>query len=102
MGTIPTFLVGHMSGENWDPAWRQGRDLYRDVWMGSQQAWLGEQLARLFGRHPAIAGWLVSNEMPLYGGPGTTEEITAWARLVVQAVRAGGATQPVSLGDGAW
>ena len=40
--------------------------------------------------------------MPLYGGAGTTEEITAWARLVVQAVRAAGATQPISLGDGAW
>jgi endo-1,4-beta-mannosidase len=22
MATIPTFIVGHMSGENWDPAWR--------------------------------------------------------------------------------
>ena len=31
--TIPTFIVGHMSGENWDPPWRQGRDLYRDVWL---------------------------------------------------------------------
>ena len=24
LGTIPTFIVGHMSGENWDPAWRRG------------------------------------------------------------------------------
>jgi hypothetical protein len=31
--TIPTFIVGHMSGENWDPAWRSGRHLYNDVWM---------------------------------------------------------------------
>ncbi len=23
VGTIPTFIVGHMSGQNWDPAWRQ-------------------------------------------------------------------------------
>src|SRR5262245_5173510 len=22
LGTIPTVIVGHMSGENWDPAWR--------------------------------------------------------------------------------
>jgi endo-1,4-beta-mannosidase len=28
--------------------------------------------------------------------------VTPWARLVVQAVRAGGGTQPVSIGDGAW
>ena len=102
LGTIPTFIVGHMSGENWDPAWRAGRDLYRDVWLVSQQAWLAAEIARRFGSHPSVVGWLVSNEMPLYGGPGTTEEITAWARILVQAIRSSGATQPVSLGDGAW
>ena len=100
--TIPTFIVGHMSGENWDPVWRQGRDLYRDVWMVSQQAWFAAELARRFGSHPAVAGWLVSNEMPIYGGPGTIEEITSWARLIVQAVRSAGVAQPVSIGDGAW
>src|SRR5262245_36583861 len=102
LGTIPTFVVGHMSGQNWDPAWRRGRDLYRDVWLVSQQAWLAGEIARRFGDHRAVVGWLVSNEMPLYGGAGTSDEIVAWARLVVQAVRAAGATQPISLGDGAW
>ena len=38
MTTVPTFLVGHMSGENWDPAWRGDRDLYSDVWLVSRQA----------------------------------------------------------------
>jgi endo-1,4-beta-mannosidase len=102
MRTIPTFLVGHMSGENWDPAWRHGRDLYRDVWMVSQQAWFAAEIARRFGGHEAVCAWLVSNEMPLYGGRGSADEITAWARIVVQAVRSAGATQPISLGDGAW
>ncbi len=102
LGTIPTFIVGHMSGENWDPAWRDGRDLYRDVWMVSQQAWFAAEIARRFGSHQAIVGWLVSNEMPIYGGPATIEEITAWARLIVQGIRSAGVTQPVSLGDGAW
>ena len=102
LGTIPTFVVGHMSGQNWDPAWRDGRDLYRDAWLVSQQAWLAGELARRFGRHRAVVGWLVSNEMPLYGGPAAAEEIEAWARPIVQAVRAAGATQPISLGDGAW
>ena len=100
--TIPTFLVGHMSGENWDPAWRGGRDLYRDVWLVSQQAWFAAEIAGRFGAHEAVAGWLVSNEMPIYGGPASSDEIAAWARLVVQAVRSAGATQPVSIGDGAW
>ena len=102
MGTVPTFIVGHMSGENWDPAWRQGRDLYGDVWMVARQAWFVRQLTRRFAGHPAVAGWLLSNEMPLYGGPASEPAVTAWAELLVQAVRAGGGTQPVSLGDGAW
>ena len=102
LGTIPTFIVGHMSGENWDPAWREGRDLYRDVWLVSQQAWFAGEIARRFRTHAAVAGWLISNEMPLYGGPAAAEEVTAWARILVQAVRAAGADQPISLGDGAW
>ncbi len=102
LGTIPTFIVGHMSGQNWDPAWRAGRDLYRDVWFVSQQAWFAAEIAKRFGAHPAIVGWLLSNEMPNYGGAGTTEEITAWVRLLVQAIRSSGATQPVSTGDGVW
>ena len=102
MRTIPTLLVGHMSGENWDPAWRAGRDLYTDVWLVGRQAWFAERVTRRFAGHPAVAAWLVSNEMPLYGGPGTPETVSAWAQLVVNGLRAGGATQPVSLGDGAW
>jgi endo-1,4-beta-mannosidase len=102
MGTVPTFIVGHMSGENWDPAWRQGRDLYGDVWMVARQAWFVGQVTERFAGHPAVAGWLLSNEMPLYGGVAPVPVVTAWAELLVQAVRAGGGTQPVSLGDGAW
>ena len=102
LGTIPTLVVGHMSGENWDPAWRGGRDLYRDVWLVGQQAWLAQELAARFAAHPAVVGWLLSNEMPLYGGPAPADEVTAWARILVQALRAGGARQPVSVGDGAW
>jgi endo-1,4-beta-mannosidase len=102
LGTIPTLVVGHMSGENWDPPWRGGRDLYRDVWLVSQQAWLAQELATRFAQHPAVVGWLLSNEMPLYGVPAPADDVTAWARILVQALRAGGARQPVSVGDGAW
>jgi len=101
--TIPTFIVGHMSGENWDPAWRSGRDLYRDVYMVGRQAWFAAEMVRRFAPHPAIAGWLVSNEMPLYGGASTDHRtVEAWARIIRDAVRAAGGHQPFSLGDGAW
>jgi endo-1,4-beta-mannosidase len=100
--TVPTLFVGHMSGENWDPDWRGGRDLYRDVWMVARQAWFAGQMARRYAGHPAVSGWLVTNEMPLYGGPDSREAVSSWAQLVVTALREGGAGQPVSLGDGAW
>ena len=45
-----------------------GRDLYTDVWMVGRQAWFAGEMVRRFGPHPAVAGWLVSNEMPIYGG----------------------------------
>ncbi|MDQ1131165.1 beta-mannosidase [Microbacterium sp. SORGH_AS_0888] len=109
--TIPTFIVGHMSGQNWDPVWRQGRDLYSDVWMVGRQAWFIGEMVRRFATHPAVSAWLVSNEMPLYGGGGglmgpaehtDKDAVRTWGELMVAAVRAAGGTQPVSLGDGAW
>jgi len=68
----------------------------------SEQAWFATEIAKRFGSHPSIVGWLVSNEMPIYGGPATIAEITAWARLIVQSIRSAGVGQPISLGDGAW
>lgn len=102
MSTVPTLIVGHMSGQNWDPAWRGGRDLYGDVWLVARQAWFAGQMARRYATHPAVVGWLLSNEMPLYGGVGAREQVASWAQLLVTAVREGGGTQPISLGDGAW
>jgi endo-1,4-beta-mannosidase len=49
-----------------------------------------------------VAGWLVSNEMPLYGGQAAPETVAAWAQIMRDAVRAAGGRQPFSLGDGAW
>jgi len=102
MTTVPTFLVGHMSGENWDPVWREGRDLYRDVWFVGRQAWYVRELTSRFASHPAVAGWLLTNEVPIYGGEAPRPIVDAWASLLVDAVRAGGGTQPVAVGDGAW
>jgi len=101
--TVPTFIVGHMSGQNWDPSWRAGRDLLTDVWLVGRQAWFAGEMVRRFGGHPAVAGWLVSNEMPLYGGEHAPHEtVAAWAQIIRDAVRAAGGQQPFSVGDGAW
>ena len=103
LATIPTFIVGHMSGQNWDPGWRNERHLYEDVWMVGRQAWFAAEMTRRYAGHPAVAGWLVSNEMPLYGGSTTDHEtVAAWARIIKDAVRAAGGRQPFSVGDGGW
>lgn len=112
MTTIPTFIVGHMSGENWDPAWRDGRDLFADVWFVARQAWYVRELTARFADHPAVVGWLLTNEVPIYDdwrsrGIGDDKdrrasEIVSWTQILVDAVRAGGGTQPVSVGEGAW
>ena len=102
MRTIPTLLVGHMSGENWDPPWRGGpgpvpRRLARLA------AGVARRGARAALRPPPGGLRLARLERDAaLRRPGHVDEITAWARIVVQALRSGGADQPVSLGDGAW
>ncbi len=100
--TIPTFIVGHMSGQNWPVPWQGDRDLYSDIWLVGQQAWFVRAIASRFASHPAIAAWLLSNEMPLFGGHGNIEHVTSWANILVDALRAASAAQPVGTGDGAW
>ena len=106
MKTIPTFIVGHMSGQNWDPAWRGGRDFFSDVWFVARQAFYVRELVARLHDHPAIAGWLLTNEVPIYAdwrgrGAGADPDVVAsWARILVDAVRAGGGGQPVGIGDG--
>ena len=102
MRTVPTMLVGHMSGQNFDLPWRAGRDLYRDGAMLGQQAFFIREVVRRAGASPAVAGWLLSNEFPHYAGSAPREYVRAWALTCANAVRAGGSWLPVGLGDGAW
>jgi endo-1,4-beta-mannosidase len=102
MQTIPTFIVGHMSGWNWEPPWRAGQDYYADGYLLGQQAYFIREMVARITPSPAIAGWLISNEMPLLGGPTSRQYARAWGLTCVNAVRAGGSELPVSLGDGAW
>src|SRR5262249_21573218 len=84
LGSIPTFVGGRMSGEKWDVPWRGGRALYADGWMLARQAYFARAMAARFGWHPAVVGWLLSNEMPLYGGRTSAEYGRSWAELLTQ------------------
>ncbi len=100
--TIPSFFVGHMSGENWDVPWRGGRDFYSDPWMSEREAFYVQSVVRRIHRAPALAGWLLSNEIPLYGGDTDAASGLAWAQRMVGAIREIDGTHPIGLGDGAW
>jgi endo-1,4-beta-mannosidase len=108
MTTIPTFLVGHMSGENWDPVWRDGRDIFEDVWFVARQAFYIRSVVERVGGHKAIRAWLLTNEIPIYAhwqtrGVGTSAaSVISWAQILIDAIRAAGSQLPVSIGDGAW
>ncbi|HEX8510929.1 MAG TPA: cellulase family glycosylhydrolase [Propionibacteriaceae bacterium] len=109
MRTVPTFIVGHMSGQNFDPVWRNGRDLFADVWFVARTAWYVREVTRRFAAHEAVAAWLLTNEVPIYDdwkgsrvGGLDHSVVASWAQILIDAVRAGGGTQPVSVGEGAW
>jgi endo-1,4-beta-mannosidase len=70
--------------------------------MLGQQAFFIREMVRRIAPSPAIAGWLVSNEMPLLGGPVEREYARAWGLVCADAIRAGGSDLPLSLGDGVW
>ncbi|CAM4272336.1 glycoside hydrolase 5 family protein [Deinococcus marmoris] len=98
-----SFLVGHMSGENWSPAWLDDPTrLYSDpVLLDIQARYLREVTARV-GQHPALAAYVLSNEMPIYAGVGTTATVGQWAERLCGVLAGVQPRLPVSLGDGAW
>lgn len=100
--TIPTFFVGHMSGEEWDFPWRNGRSLYEDEYMLERQALFVKEIVNTAKDHKSVIGWLFSNEMPNHGGEGPRESVKLWVKKMTEAVRSTGDKRPISPGDGAW
>ncbi|MCY0879608.1 MAG: hypothetical protein OWU84_11785 [Firmicutes bacterium] len=101
--TFPTLLVGHMSGQNWDPPWRDGRDLWTDPDMVEREAQFIHRAVRRLSAQPAVTGWILTNEWPLWAGPTTPETFARWIQRMVDAVRsADPGHRPISLGDGLW
>lgn len=100
--SIPTFLVGHMSGENWQPEWAVGRDWFSDEIVLQACELLIATVSRWFAGDTRIAAWLITNEWPLFAGNTTLGQATLWARRLTGAVRAADPRAALSLGDGAW
>ncbi|MBK8480436.1 MAG: hypothetical protein IPL40_04575 [Proteobacteria bacterium] len=98
--TIPSALVGHMSGQNFDFPGQHGRSPYSASEVIEWQVALMRALGTAGAGHPAVAAYLASNEMPLWGGKSSPETIVAWAETLRRALRSADPARPFSLGDG--
>ncbi len=96
-----TFIVGHMSGENWDVPWRKGKNfiLDPDVYVITENYILS--IIRSFRHFTCICGWLLSNELHNYIEETNPDAITAWTGKIIGAIKVLDPDRPVSVGDGA-
>jgi|SRR5579872_151857 len=100
--SIPTFLVGHMSGENWAPDWSQGKNWYTDPIALAASELLVGTIVTHFSGDARIAAWLLTNEWPLFAGPIDRGDSERWARRLIDVARAADGQCNISCGDGAW
>ncbi len=100
--SIPTFLVGHMSGENWEADWARGRHWYTDPVLREASDLLVGTVASHFAGDPRIAAWLITNEWPLFAGRTLGHIGLAWAQRLCATLRAADPGCNISLGDGSW
>lgn len=100
LATMPSLLVGHMSGENYDFPGQRGRSPYTDPEVLAWTLALIDGVVGAVRGHPAVAGWVLSNEMPLWGGKAEVATIVTWAEALCARVRARDPGRPVGIGDG--
>ena len=98
--TIPTALVGHMSGENYGFPGQEGRCPYTDPEVRQWQQQMVRVVAGAGADHAAVIAYLASNEMPLWGGRSDADTVKDWAELLRRTLREHDADKPFSLGDG--
>jgi len=97
---LPSLFVGHMSGEDFEIPWRQGKDFYRDGSVLELEAWfLREVIGRLRGEEGVLA-WILSNELPLYAGRVDPDTAEAYVRHMSCVVKSIDPDRPFTTGDG--
>ncbi|RLG75684.1 MAG: glycoside hydrolase family 42, partial [Thermoprotei archaeon] len=96
-----TFLVGHMSGENWPIPWTTFEDLYKPDSIEKTCRFVETVVSR-FREHRAVAGWILSNELSLVKRARSSEEALALLRAFVGTVKRIDPKHVVSSGDIPW
>ncbi|MGB9780934.1 beta-galactosidase trimerization domain-containing protein [Caldanaerobacter sp.] len=94
----PTFFVGHMSGENWDVLWRQGRNIYSDPYMLRYQIKLVRFFAERYKDEEAILFWDLSNEPDNYVKANSRHDAWLWNYVLSNEIKKYDKNHPVTLG----
>lgn len=102
IGTILSFFVGHMSGEDWNVVWRGDRSFFSDIEIRQKQKMYVRTVVEQVRLHPALEGWILSNEIPNFENRGSAAEVANWAADIIQTIRDLDEVHPVSIGDGCW
>ena len=97
-----TFIVGHMSGENWDVPWRHEKNFISDKDVVRLTLNFILTVVNTVKHHSSICSWLLSNELPNYIEEADPTIITKWTGNVISAIKEADPHRPVSVGDGAW
>jgi len=99
--TIPSFFVGHMSGEDWDVPWRRGKNFYTDESLREIQKMYVQTVVQVAADCGSIAGWIATNEIFNYEPRGSSAEIANWGNAVTEWIKEIDKEKPISLGEGA-
>lgn len=99
--TLPSFFVGHMSGEDWDVAWRQNKNFFTDPGLLVIEKMYIQTIVTAAKESIAVAGWIATNEIFNYESNSTAVEFAEWGKKITDWVKAIDPVHPVSLGEGA-
>jgi endo-1,4-beta-mannosidase len=100
--TFPTLFVGHMSGEDWDLDWRNGRNFITDPKMIEAEKYYVTTIVEKIKNHSSIIGWIISNELSNYVKEQNPDAVANWTKEITSLIKSLDPKRPVSLGDGAW
>ncbi|MCK4296023.1 MAG: cellulase family glycosylhydrolase, partial [Candidatus Marinimicrobia bacterium] len=100
--TLPSFVVGHMSGEDWDVQWRKGRNFITDSDMIEAEKFYIKTIVQSIKTFYNIIGWILTNEISNYIKNQSPKQIAFWVNEIISLIKALDPKKPVCIGDGAW
>ena len=93
-----TLLVGHMSGKNWRIPWTPNDKVYSPDSVSKTCNFVAQVVSR-FKSHPAIAGWILSNEISLVARASSRGEALNLLRACSLTIKAIDENHVFSSGD---